>query len=192
MNTYGNLAYKEEPKTEIIGGKLVMMASPVVNHIFIGANLSRIFGNYLFGKACTPFPDGTTLYLEEGEEYKPDMMVVCDPNKIGRKGVYGAPDLVVEILSPSTARYDKGRKKAVYEKCGVREYWIVDPANRSVEQYVLEDGAFVLRDVYTQYTAEMLEDLTDAERAAVVDEFRCTLFDDLTISLKEVFYRVTD
>ncbi len=67
MNTYGNLAYKEEPKTEIIGGKLVMMASPVVNHIFIGANLSRIFGNYLFGKACTPFPDGTRCIWKKGK-----------------------------------------------------------------------------------------------------------------------------
>ena len=193
MNTYGNLAYKEEPEEEIIGGQVVMMASPSLNHLFISGNIYAIFNDYLRGKPCVPLPDGATAFLGDGEEYKPDMMVVCHSEKLRKNGgVSGAPDLAVEVLSPSTARYDRGRKKSVYEKCGVREYWIVDPANRSVEQYVLENGAFVLRDVYTQYTPEMLEDLTDAEKAAVVEEFRCSLFDDLTIRLKDVFYRVID
>ena len=189
----GNLAYQIEPETEIIGGKVVMMASPLINHITIGYNLSRLFGNYLEDKPCRPYPDGTALFLEEGkEEYKPDMMVVCDPNKIGRDGIYGAPDLVVEILSPSTARYDKKQKKQAYERNGVREYWIVDPANRSIEQYILENGAFVLRDVYTHYTEETYNDLTETEKAAVVTEFQCSLFDDFTIRLDKVFAYLID
>ena len=120
------------------------------------------------------------------------MMVVCDQSKLRSNGVHGAPDLVVEVLSPGTARYDKGHKKSVYEHHGVREYWIVSPVERSVEQYVLEDGHFVLWDVYTFYSREMLEDMKEAERAEVVTEFRCSLFDDLPIRLKDIFYRMID
>ena len=78
----------------------------------------------------------------------------------------------------------------MYERCGVREYWIVSPRDRSVEQYLLEGGRFVLRDVYTQYLPEDLAGMTDAERAALVTEFRCSLFDDLTIRIDDIFYRV--
>ena len=189
-NINGNLAYEMEPEEEIIGGEVVMMASPTMNHIFIAGNIYRIFGDYLDGKKCAPVPDGATLFLTNGEKYKPDMMVVCDPDKVSKKGVYGTPDLVVEVLSPSTARNDKGQKKKAYERCGVREYWIVDPVSGAVEQYVLENGEFLLRDVYTQYLPDDLKDMTDEERAAVVTEFKCSLFDDLTIRLKDIFYRV--
>ena len=191
--TDGNLAYQIEPETEIIGGKVVMMASPALNHSFVAGNIYAIFNDYLRGKPCAPIQDSATVFLEEGkEEYKPDMMVVCDPDKLRKDGVHGAPDLVVEILSPSTARYDKKQKKQAYERHGVREYWIVDIANRSIEQYILENGAFVLRDVYTQYTEDTFDDLTDVEKAAFVTEFQCSLFDDLTIRVEDIFYRVID
>ena len=186
----GNLAYELEPEEEIIGGKVVMMASPSLKRIFISGNIYRIFASYLHGRQCIPIPDGAALFLDEGEEYKPDMMVVCDPNKLQKKGVYGAPDLVVEVLSPGTARNDRGHKKNAYERCGVREYWIVNPADMSIEQYVLENDKFVLCDVYTHYLPADLEDMTDEEKAAVVTEFKCSLFSDLTIRLEDIFYRV--
>lgn len=188
----GNLAYKLEPVEETIGGKVVMMASPTVNHNRTAGNIHTIFDVYLKGRKCEPFQDGTALFLEEDrEEYKPDMMVVCDPDKVQADGVHGAPDLVVEVLSPSTGRNDRGHKKDAYEKYGVREYWIVDPANRAVEQYILESGRLILRDVYQQYPSFMLKKMNEEERAALVTEFQCTLFDDLTIPLEDVFYRVT-
>lgn len=187
-----NLAYKLEPLEEVIGGKVVMMASPTVNHNRVAGNIYRIFGNYLRGHKCEPFQDGTALFLEEdNEEYKPDMMVVCDPDKVKPDGVHGAPDLVVEVLSPSTGKNDKGHKKDVYEKHGVREYWIVSPGDCSVERYILKDGRFVLRDVYQQYPEFMLKRMTEEEKNALVTEFKCTLFDDLSIRLDDVFYRVT-
>ena len=190
MNT--NLAYELEPEVEIINGEAVMMASPTINHIFIAGNIHTLFNVYLRGKRCVPFPDGTTLFLESGEEYKPDMMVVCDPDKMKETdGVHGAPDLAVEVLSPGTWRNDRGHKKDVYEKHGVREYWIVDPTNRVVEQYALENGRFVLLDVYQEYPSYLLDKMTEEERAAVKTEFKCTLFDDLTIRLEDVFYRVS-
>ena len=183
-------AYQEERQMEMIDGKIVMMASPTLNHVFIAGNIHRIFSEYLDGKPCTPIPDGAALFLEKGEEYKPDMMVVCDPTKLKPNGVHGAPDLAVEILSPSTAKNDKSHKKDVYERCGVREYWIVSPGDRSVEQYVLENGRFVLRDVYHQYPAFMLENMTEEEKTAVTTEFQCTLFDSLVIRVDDIFRRV--
>ncbi len=186
-----NLAYELEAPEETIGGKVVMMASPTMNHIFIAGNIYNLFFNYLRGKKCIPYPDGTTLFLAAGEKYKPDMMVVCNPDKKETDGVHGAPDLAVEVLSPSTSRNDRGRKKDAYEKGGVREYWIVDPANRAVEQYALENGRFVLRNVCQQYPPAVLDMLTEAERASAVTEFQCVLFEDLTVRLEDVFYRVT-
>ena len=187
----GNLAYKLEPKEEIVGGRVVMMAPATVNHGRVCGNIYGIFRNYLIGRRCEPFPDGVGLCLEEdAEEYQPDGMVVCDPEKVKARGVVGAPDLVVEVLSPSTAKNDRGHKMNAYEKHGVREYWIVSPDALTLEQYVLEDGRFVLRDVYHRYTAAELADMKEKERADVVMEFQCSLFADLTIRLEDVFGRV--
>ena len=186
-----NLAYKEEPREEIIGGEFVMMSAPTINHTFVAGNIYNIFFNYLYGKRCTPIMDSGGLFLEEDtEQYQPDMMVVCDPDKIRPDGVHGAPDLVVEVLSPSTGRYDRGHKMDVYEKHGVREYWIVSPEGRTLEQYVLENGRFVLRDMYAVYPEFMLKRMKPEEKAAIATEFKCTLFDDLSIPLERVFYRV--
>jgi len=86
------------------------------------------------------------LYLDEENVYQPDIMVVLKGSKakITRKGVYGPPDVVVEILSPSTAYYDLTQKKDVYERSGVREYWIVDPLERSLEIYTNSEEGFKL------------------------------------------------
>ena len=184
----GNLAYKEEPWEERISGNVVRMSPrPVVNHNRIARNISRIFENYLEDRKCEAFGDGTDLYLTEEDRFVPDGMVVCDSDKIHWNGVYGAPDLVIEVLSPSTARYDRGHKKNVYARCGVKEYWIVDPGNRTVEQYLLKDGHFVLEEVYTLYPDFMLAAMTEEERAKVVTEFRCSLFPELPIRLKAIF-----
>ena len=97
-----NLAYQEERREELIGGKVVAMSpSPRWNHIAVSGNIYKIFANYLFGKKCTPVQDGFDLYLDDENHFVPDFMVVCDPDKIKDDGVHGAPDLVVEVLSPS-------------------------------------------------------------------------------------------
>ncbi len=93
------------------------------------------------------------------------------------------------MLSPSTMRNDKTHKKDVYAKCGVREYWLVDPISKSIEQYFLEDGQFVLRDVHALYPDWELEQMPEQEQAAVETHFKCSLFDDLGISLEDIFYR---
>ena len=189
---YANDGYQEETREQLIGGKIVAMSPrPTVNHNTIADNISRILGNFLDGKPCRPFGDGTDLYLTDMDHYVPDGMIVCDPEKVKRDGVYGAPDLVVEILSPGTARYDRTRKKDVYERCGVREYWMINPMEMSIEQYVLEGGKLVLRQIYYHYPDYVVDDMNEEERGTLVTEFPCTLFDDLTIRLRDVFARVT-
>ena len=140
------------------------------------------------GKRCTPISDGAVMYLTEKDHFVPD--IVCAPEKIQNTGVYGAPDLVAEVLSPTASRNDCGRKMQTYARCGVLEYWIVSPGGRSVEQYFLQDGSLVLHDICQSYTADFLEVMKAEERAALVTEFRCSLFDDLSIRLDDVFYWV--
>ena len=94
-----NLAYQEERREELIGGKVVMMAPASSNHNRIAGNIYYIFRRYLNGKKCEPFADGESVYLTDEDHYVPDFMVVCDPDKIKNDGVHGAPDLVVEVLS---------------------------------------------------------------------------------------------
>jgi len=186
-----NLAYQDEPWEELIDGKIVAMSpGPAWNHISIGGNLYHIFASYLHGKKCTPIPDGMDLYLTEKDRFIPDLMVVCDPSIIKSNGVHGAPDLVVEILSPSTSKNDRKHKFEVYQASGVREYWIVSPTEKTVEQYLLEDGKFTLHEVYAVHPDWWLEALKPEERTAIPTSFKCSLFDDLDIELAEVFYRV--
>ena len=189
MNT--NLAYQEYPAEELIDGKFIAMSPrPSINHNYVSFNIARIFADYLKGKKCTPFADGVDLYLTERDRFIPDMMVVCDPDKIKADGVYGAPDLVVEVLSPSTARYDRGRKMEVYGKCGVREYWLVSPGDRTVEQYLLQDGKLMFHSAYGLELEAILNKMSQEERDAIPTEFKCSLFEDLTIQVADIFERV--
>ena len=189
-----NLAYQDDfaakRREELIDGKLVMMSPrPAVNHNRIAFNIAVLFDHYLKGKKCTPFSDGVDLYLDDNNRFVPDMMVVCDPEKIKPDGIYGAPDLVVEVLSPSTMRNDKTRKKDVYARCGVQEYWLVSPNEKSVEIYRADGSELIFHDIYTLYPDWQLAQMSEEERAAVETHFKCSLFDDLDISLEDIFYR---
>ena len=182
-----SLAYQEERRTELIGGKVVMMSPASTEHTYVADNILNIFKNYLKGKKCVPFGDGLLVRLTEKDKFVPDVMVVCDRDKIKPDGVHGAPDLVVEVLSPSTAKNDRTRKKEVYEACGVPEYWLVSPTDKSIEVYLLESGKYTLHDVYTVRPDWVLAQMTDEERASVVTEFKCHLYDDLLIRLDDIF-----
>ena len=184
MNT--NLAYAYDCREELINGKVVAMSPAASNHNRIAGDIYGIFWYYLRGKKCEPFGDGEAVYLTEVDHFIPDFMVVCDPEKVKSNGVHGAPDLVVEVLSPGTTKNDRGRKMDVYGQCGVREYWIVIPNEKTVEQYIQDNGRLVLHDVYfipPDYTPEK-------ELAEIAKEFQCSLFDDLTIRLEDIFERV--
>ncbi len=182
-----NLAYQEEPLYEILDGKVLAMSPAAPRHNRIAGNIFLIFGNYLKKKKCVPLGDGTAVYLDEQNRFIPDFMVVCDRSKIQSKWVYGAPDLLVEILPPCTARHDRMRKKDVYAASGVPEYWIVSPEEQSIEVYLLRDGAYTLDNLYAYCSDEDQADMTEAEKAGLTAEFKCHLFDDLTIRLEDIF-----
>ena len=182
-----NLAYQEERREELIGGNVVMMSPASAEHVYTAGSIYNIFKNYLKGKNCIPFSDGLLVHLTDENKFVPDMMVVCDRSKIKSDGVHGAPDLVVEVLSPSTAKNDRTHKKEVYEACGVPEYWLVSPADKSIEVYLLESGKYILHDVYTVRPDWVLKQMTDEERAAIVTEFKCHLYDELIIRLDDIF-----
>ena len=185
-----NLAYRAEPREELIDGKVVMMSPrPSFNHNQAAFNSARLFANYLQGHRCTPIADGMDLYLTEENQFVPDFMVVCDPEKIRSDGVHGAPDLVAEVLSPSTARNDRTRKMEIYARCGVREYWLVNPIDKSVEVYRTNGSEFILHSIYAVHPDWELAQMSEEERASVETHFKCSLFGDLDISLERIFYR---
>lgn len=181
----GNLAYKEEPREELLDGRIYMMSSPSVSHNRIAFNISHIFWNYLKGKKCETFGDGTDVYLTDNDRVIPDVMIVCNRDIIKKDGIHGTPDLIVEVLSPSTAKNDKGYKKELYEKSGVKEYWIVDPVMRSIEAYLLTDGKYVLDEFYA--LPPDIFDITDKEREDSKKEIHVSLYNDFCISLEEIF-----
>ena len=130
---------------QLIGGELIMTPSPMPYHQIIARNIGfellkfneqRRLGEVIFAPL--------DVYLSETETYQPDIIFISKDrlNIIGEKKIEAAPDLVIEILSPSTAYYDLRHKKRIYEKSGVKEYWIVDPMEKGIEVYENVNGEF--------------------------------------------------
>ena len=184
-------AYQEEyVRQEIINGEVYLMSSPNKKHIRVNSNIDHIFDDYLDGKTCEFF-NQFNVYLSEKDHFIPDEIIVCDPDIIEEKGVYGVPDLVVEILSKSTSRQDKNYKFFKYETYGVKEYWIVDPYIKTVDVYLLKDGKFHHDNTYQFYTDEEFNDLTERQKAEAIFEIKVSLYDDFIVQLKDIFKHVT-
>ena len=135
--------WPDEERWELIDGAAYDMSpAPGIKHQNAVLIFSRILGNKLFGKTCRPFIAPTDVVLSEYDVVQPDVFVVCDKNKITEKNIQGAPDLVVEVLFPSTVLKDKREKKALYEKYGVKEYILVDPMELYAERFLLEKKGY--------------------------------------------------
>jgi Uma2 family endonuclease len=147
--TYADwLEFNEGVRTELIDGTVYLMAPPATVHQDIHRELfGRLFA-FLKGKPCKVYsaPFGVRLFpkddLSDDTVVEPDIVVVCDASKMDTQGCKGAPDLIIEILSPSNIRHDRIVKFQKYLAAGVREYWIVDPDNKGVEAHVLQDGGY--------------------------------------------------
>ena len=132
---------------ELINGRAYAM-SPAASrrHQGIQIELASQFHYNLRGTACkvyaAPFDVRLNADTADDTVVQPDIVVVCDLSKLNDKGCAGAPDLVVEILSPSSVRMDKIVKFEAYQNAGVREYWIVDPENRILTVYLLNEGKY--------------------------------------------------
>jgi Uma2 family endonuclease len=151
------LYVKEEERAELYEGIPIFMAPASFEHENVVANLIGEFRNGLKGGHCLTFCSNLQVVFPFRDEKKrkadvsvlPDLSIVCDKTKLYNKRCYGAPDLVVEVLSPSTSRNDRLLKRNYYEKAGVKEYLIVDYQNRSIEKYVLQKEILKLEDIYT-------------------------------------------
>lgn len=151
------LTWDENERIEIIDGEAFMMETPSSRHQEISGEVFRQLANFLEGKQCRVYhaPFGVRLFERDGDRpedvdtmVEPDISVVCDRSKIDRCGCKGAPDLIIEVLSPSTRRYDRLVKLNLYQRAEVREYWMVDPDNQSVQVFTLDGCILKIREDY--------------------------------------------
>lgn len=148
------LVWPENERIELIDGTAVMMAPPSRAHQAASISLASQLYQFLDGKPCEAYAAPFAVRLFEGADddpesvdtvVEPDISVICDPSKLDEHGCKGAPDLVIEILSPSTQRHDRVTKFNLYQQAGVREYWIVNTEDKTVQIFALTEG--VLRPV---------------------------------------------
>lgn len=152
------LTWNGDERFEIINSEAFMLATPSRIHQEICFEVGRQLGNYLEGKQCKvyPAPFAVRLFEQDGDRpedvdtmVEPDISVVCDRSKLDKHGCKGAPDMIVEVLSPSTQRHDQLVKLNLYQRAGVREYWIVDPENKTVRVLLQTgDGTLRIHEVY--------------------------------------------
>jgi Uma2 family endonuclease len=164
---------------ELIRGKIFKMSpAPSTQHQVVLRNLNRHFDQLFTGSPCISLFAPLDVYLVKPDEeadktnniVQPDLLVVCDKTKIKSFGCVGAPDLVVEIISPHTSKKDLTLKYTLYEEYGVREYWTVYPQEKIIHIFILSDGHYAAPKIYTQ------------DETAV-----STIFPDLQIPLDGVF-----
>ena len=154
------LARNDGERAEIIDGEVFLMApAPSRGHQEISGEVFRQLANYLEGKRCKVYhaPFDVRLFEKDGDALEdvdtvvePDIVVVCDHSKLDDRGCKGAPDMVVEILSPSTQRHDRLVKLGLYQRAGVREYWIVSPDDQTVQVLTLSNGLLLPHEVYSR------------------------------------------
>jgi len=139
-------SWDESVRCELYEGALIVAEAPTQRHQGILVEIMGQLWLFLKNKPCKVFPAPFSVKLFENEEtlFEPDIVVICDESKLGGKNFDGAPDMVIEILSPSTARLDKKLKYQKYQKAGVREYWIVDPERNLLEANVLVNDNYIL------------------------------------------------
>lgn len=183
---YSYSDYKTWPSAErweIIDGLAFMQAAPSRLHQEVLMEISRQLSNYLAGSPCRVYPAPFCVRLPERGKpadkeiptvVEPDVSVVCDRSKLDDEGCIGAPDLIVEIVSPSSARRDRVDKFNKYEKAGVREYWLIEPELKLVTVFLLQpDGRFGRPENHTE-----------------ADTVKCGIFPGLSVDLGSVFSKL--
>ena len=176
--TYEDLQnFEDEKRYELINGELYLMSSPTTLHQKIVGEIYAQLHNYLKGKKCQAFVSPLDVCLsgvknpkKEYNVVQPDILVVCDENKITKNmGIQGAPDLIIEVLSPTSKKHDTFVKYNLYQYYGVKEYWIVDEDVGVIYQYIINE-----KNVYTlPKTYEITENI------------KVNILKDCTISLKD-------
>jgi len=141
-------SWDDGKRWELIDGVPYAIApAPSDSHQRISSNLHLQFASFLKGKTCKVFHAAYDVRLnaDTGDDtvVQPDLVIICDQSKRDERGCKGAPEMVVEMLSKSTEKYDRVTKFNLYQKAGVREYWIVDPESKTVAVHMLESGRYI-------------------------------------------------
>lgn len=178
--TYADyIKWELKERVELLRGKILPMSpAPNLEHQRISGSLFYNLFDFFKKESChvfsAPFDVRLPVSRKKGEEttvVQPDLCIICDENKLDEQGCIGAPDLIIEILSPGNSKKEMREKFDVYQEAGVREYWLVNPLDRVVIAYVLNDkGRFI-------GLAPVTED----------DPLYAAIFPKLQIDLKEVF-----
>jgi len=178
--SYANyLNWHIQERFELIKGKIFKMTAPSTKHQRFTGRIFLELGNFLKGMKCEAFiapfdvrfPYKSKDDVDVTTVLQPDVCVVCDPGKIDSRGCLGAPDIVVEVLSPGNNRKELDNKYKVYEEFGVLEYWIIHPSERTLIQYVLNDeGTFVAGRPYAGGN-ELVSDLLPGFRLNIDELF---------------------
>jgi Uma2 family endonuclease len=179
--TYSDyLKFRFQDRVEIIKGYILKMSpAPSSNHQIILQNLNFSLLNYFNDKPCRVFvaPFDVRLPIETKKNditiVQPDLCIVCDLNKLDKKGCNGSPELIIEIVSRHNSKHDLSTKFKLYEEAKVKEYWIVNPNNNLILVYSLQENVFIGSRPYT----------TD-------DTVKSVLFPDLEIDMNSVFKNI--
>jgi Uma2 family endonuclease len=151
-------SWPDDERRELIDGEVYAMSpAPARIHQEVLVELARQIGNCLQGNPCRVYVAPFDVRLPDRDEsddavdtvVQPDLAVICDPSKLDDKGCRGAPDWIIEVLSPATAAKDQIQKRDLYERHGVKEYWLVHPSDRILFVYRLEAGGYGRPDIRT-------------------------------------------
>lgn len=181
------LSWQFEQALEVIEGKIFPMSAPSRTHQKISWNLTLVFGEFMKVHHCDAYaaPFDVRLYnraksIRADEDIytvvQPDLCIICDLEKLDERGCLGAPDLIVEILSPGNAKREMKIKRELYAESGVREYWVVDPARETLTRYNLDTESG-----YDRPLIFVSDELVPSD-----------VFPDLVLDLKELFAGIKD
>lgn len=156
--------YKSLPegtRVQLINDQLIMSPAPLITHADIIMLILRQLDSFVLknnmGKV---FVAPVDVYLDEKNVYQPDIIFINNERReiIHEDAIYGAPDLVIEVLSPGNKKYDKGKKKDVYLQSGVKEYWIIEPENFECAGYKNNNGKWdLIAETTKTFTIDMLQ-----------------------------------
>jgi len=163
--------WNDDQRWELLEGEPYCMSpAPTSRHQAIAIDLAVLLAQHFKGKTCRPFIAPIDVKLSAHNIVQPDLLVVCDPSQIRETHIEGPPELVVEILSPSSGRHDRVRKLALYARSGVAEYWLIQPYPAVVEVLRLDGDSYRIAGAYTDR-----------------DQLHSPTFPELILDLAEVF-----
>ena len=187
------LAYDVRDNYEIIEGVKFMAPSPDWGHVNVSANLIGIIGVYArINKFGVAVGDNFDVHFPDGNVFQPDFVFVSVANAdlfLDKRNMtlHGVPDMVAEIFSRSTMKRDIGIKKDIYERNGVKEYWMIDPWRETIDVYLLREGKYELDGHYENWSEDQLLRLTEEERAEIKLEIPVAVLDGFKVKIRNIF-----